>query len=218
MLSERLDPVTHLAGLHVLASFVYSISRSQETMSEQLQDAGMYDATLILLKSHSQFVGHGDSSTHRDTLDWLEASEVGSPMAPLPEDHPIDLETKGSAGLMKGSTSQSPSKFAFQPDCAHQSGRPLLMTAQTLPQPIPKAAPATSRSLRQKGGKLRNSGTEEPANGTPGEGTVAASRQNIQEDAEPMSGGVTITDQVVLAALEVLFKLSSSREHLLSFR
>ena len=153
MLSEQLDPITHLAGLHILASCVYSRNRSQADMSGQLQEAGLYDAALTLLKTHSQLAGQGDSSTHRDTLEWFEASQVGSPMAPLPEDHP---------------------------------GRTFLPEEEA-----------------------------EGANGTP---LATASLQVIQEDAEMMSGDVAIADQVVLAALEVLFKLSSSKEHLQAFR
>ncbi len=225
MLSEHLDPITHLAGLHILASVVYSRNRSQDSMSEQLQEAGLYDAALALLKSHSQSSGQGDSSTHKDTLDWLEASQVGSPMAPLPEDQPVTLEAKGSVGSAKGSvgsakgsSSHSSSKLAFHPDCAHQASRPLLMTAQTMPLPSPKAVPATSSSLSQ-GAKAFPPEQEGGASGANFAGNAAAaSAQGLEEDAERLSGDVTIADQVVLAALEVLYKLSSSKQHLQSFR
>ncbi len=218
MLSEHLDPITHLAGLHILASVVYSRNRSQDTMSEQLQEAGLYDAALALLKSHSHSAGQGDSSTHKDTLDWLEASQVGSPMAPLPEDHPVNLEAKGSVGSAKGSSSHSSSKLAFHPDCAHQASRPLLMTAQTMPLPSPKAVPATSNSLSQsaKAYPPEQEGGASAANLAGN--AAAASAQGLEEDAERLSGDVTIADQVVLAALEVLYKLSSSKQHLQSFR
>ena len=216
MLSEHLDPITHLAGLHILASVVYSRSRSQDTISEQLQEAGLYDAALALLKSHSHSAGQGDSSTHKDTLDWLEASQVGSPMAPLPEDHPVNLEAKGSVGSAKGSSSHSSSKLAFHPDCAHQASPPLLMTAQTMPLPSPKAVPATSNSLGAKAFPPEQEGGASGANLAGN--AAAASAQGLEEDAERLSGDVTIADQVVLAALEVLFKLSSSKQHLQSFR
>ncbi len=218
MLSEHLDPITHLAGLHILASVVYSRNRSQDSMSEQLQEAGLYDAALALLKSHSQSAGQGDSSTHKDTLDWLEASQVGSPMAPLPEDHPVNLEAKGSVGSAKGSSSHSSSKLAFHLDFAHQASRPLLMTAQTMPLPSPKAVPATSNSLSQSA-KAFPPEQEGGASGADLAGNAAAaSAQGLEEDAERLSGDVTIADQVVLAALEVLYKLSSSKQHLQSFR
>ncbi|DBB07175.1 TPA: hypothetical protein ACH3X1_011742 [Trebouxia sp. C0004] len=218
MLSEHLDPITQLAGLHILASVVYSRNRSQDTMSEQLQEAGLYDAALALLKRHSHSAGQGDSSTHKDTLDWLEASQVGSPMAPLPEDHPVNLESKGRVGSAKGSSSHRSSKLAFHPDCAHQASRPLLMTAQTMPLPNPKAVPATSTSLSQSAKAF----PPEPEGGASGANlagnAAAASAQSLEEDAERLSGDVTIADQVVLAALEVLVKLSSSKQHLQSFR
>ena len=218
MLLEHLDPITHLAGLHILASVVYSKNRSQGTMSEQLQEAGLYDAALAVLKSHSQSSGQGDSSTHKDTLDWLEASQVGSPMAPLPEDHPVKLEAKGSVGSAKGSSSHSSSKLAFHPDCAHQASRPLLMTAQTMPLPSPKAVPATSNSLSQSA-KAFPPEQEGGASGANLSGNAAAvSAQGLEEDAERLSGDVTIAEQVVLAALEVLYKLSSSKQHLQCFR
>ena len=216
MLTEDLDPITHLAGLHILASFVYSRNRSQDTMSGQLQEAGLYDAALALLKSHSHSSGQGDSSTHKDTLDWLEASQVGSPMAPLPEDHPVNLEAKGSVGSAKGSSSHSSSKLAFHPDCAHQASRPLLMTAHTMPLPSPKAVPATSISLGAKAFPPEQEGGASGANLAGN--VVAASAQGLEEEAERVSGDVTIADQVLLAALEVLFKLSSSKQHLQSFR
>ncbi|KAA6430088.1 MAG: hypothetical protein FRX49_00519 [Trebouxia sp. A1-2] len=218
MLSEHRDPITHLAGLHILASVVYSRNRSQDTMSEQLQQAGLYDAALALLTSHSHSAGQDDSSTHKDTLDWLEASQVGSPMAPLPEDHPVNLEAKGSVGSAKGSSSQTSSKLAFHPDCAHQASRPLLMTARTMPLPSPKAVPATSNSLSQSA-KAFPPEQEVGASGANLAGSAAAaSAQGLEEDAERLSGDVTVADQVVLAALEVLYKLSSSKQHLQSFR
>ena len=50
------------------------------------------------------------------------------------------------------------------------------------------------------------------------ENAAAVSAQGLEEDAESLSGDVTIADQVVLAALEVLYKLSSSKQHLQCFR
>lgn len=216
MLSEQLDPITHLAGLHILASFVYSRSRSQETLSARLQEAGLYDAALTLLKSHSQPAELGHSSTHKDTLDWLEASQVGSPMAPLPEGHQSGVEPTNNGGSAEGSSSQMPTEFAFQADSAPHSARPLLMTAQTMPLPSATHSAETKSTSCPRGGRFppeqendANFMTEEAA---------AASAQGLEEDAGCLLGDVTIADQVVLAALEVLFKLASNRQHLLSFR
>lgn len=216
MLSEQLDPITHLAGLHILASFVYSRSRSQEALSARLQEAGLYDAALTLLKSHSQPAELGHSSTHKDTLDWLEASQVGSPMAPLPEGHQAGLEPKNNGESAEGSSLQRSTEFAFQADSAPHSARPLLTTAQTMPLPSATHSAETSSASCRHGGKF----PPEQENGANhvAEEAAAASAQGLEENAGCLSGDVTIADQVVLAALEVLFKLASNRQHLLSFR
>lgn len=213
MLSEHLEPIAHLAGLHILASFIYCGRRRQDEMSHQLNEAGLYKLALTLLKAHSQSSGRGNSSTHIDTLNWLEASQVGSPMAPLPEDHPIHWEARGNLDNAKGNFGQHP----FQPDSLSQSCQPPLKTAQTLPPPSLQSFPATvghSSLLRQYGGHA--SPDEEEANG----GAERAGRTDVveEEDSGGISGDVMLTDQVVLAALEVLFKLASDPHHLQAFR
>lgn len=225
MLSEHLEPVAHLAGLHILASFIYCRRRSQGTMSQQLNEAGLYELALTLLKTHSQSAGRGNSRTHRDTLDWLEASQVGSPMAPLPEDHPVRWEPRGNGGASKGNldTSKGTSddskgntahhsfNSAFQPESLSQSCRPPLTTAQTLPPPTLASPPATtghSPLLRQSNGHAAPD--EEEANGR-------VANPDASEE-EGISGDVVLGDQVVLAALEVLFKLASDPHHLQAFR
>lgn len=213
MLSQHLEPIAHLAGLHILASFIYCRRRRQDEMAHQLNEAGLYKLALTLLKNHSQSAGRGNSSIHRDTLDWLEASQVGSPMAPLPEDHPIHWEARGNLDNAKGNSAQHP----FQSDPMSQSCHPQLKTAQTLPPPNFQSLPATighSPLLRQYGGHAVPD--EEEANG----GTERAGRTDVaeEEDSGGISGDTMLADQVVLAALEVLFKLASDPHHLQAFR
>lgn len=217
MLSEHLEPVTHLAGLHILASFIYCRRRDQDEISQQLNEAGLYELALTLLKIHSQFSGLGKSSTHTDTLHWLEASQMGSPMGPLPDEQPVSWEPKGNMGPLKGNFAQHSPRSSFQPDPSNPSSRPHLTTAQTLPPPNLHSAPATtghSPLLCQTGGTTLCD--EEEAN----DSTAQAGNAGVtaEEDLEGISGEVTLADQVVLAALEVLFKLASDPHHLQALR
>ena len=221
MLAEHRDPPTHLAGLHILASFIYSRGRSQDTMAKQLKEAGLYDAALILLKVHSHVIGQNQSAAHQDTLEWLEASQTDSPMASLPEDHPLDAELGDRPALTVGNTSQpkgndSAADLAFQTDSGTPSGHGQLTTAQTVPLPNarPRTPPKFFRARRIGGGSF----PPEMSEGTLDHAIDDASRQLMEEDAERLSGDVTLADQVVLAALEVLFKLSASQQHLQFFR
>ena len=222
MLAEHLEPTTHLAGLHILASFIYCRHRCQDEMAQQLNEAGLYELALTLLKIHSQFAGQGKSSTHRDTLDWLEASQGGSPMAPLPEDQPVTWEPKGNLGTSKGSlkgnsagnSAQPPLRGSFQPESTDHLSSPQLTTAHTLPPPDLQSAPATtghSPLLRQTG-----------SNALPDEEEASRRVANLEgmpeEGLEGISGDITLADQVVFAALEVLFKLASDPHHLQAFR
>ena len=222
MLSEHMDPVTHLAGLHLLASFIYCRRRCQFEMSKQLSQAGLYESALTLLKSHSQMAAQGVCTTRRDTLDWLEACHVANPTAPLPEGHPVNLETIGNMGNSKGNFAQSSPRAAFQPDVAHQPHRLLLTTAQTMPAPTLTSPPATtghSPLLRQHGGNLPPDEQKAGNGGSEMAGNTESHQEREEDlDLERMSGDVTLADQVVLAALEVLFKLSSNRVHLQGFR
>lgn len=221
MLSEHMDPITHLAGLHLLASFIYCRRRCQLEMSKQLSQAGLYESALTLLKTHSQMAGQGEFTTRRDTLDWLEACHASSPMAPLPEDHPVNLEPIGNLSNSKGNFAQQSPRAAFQPDCTHQSHRPLLMTAQSMPPPMLKTPPAStghSPLLRQNGGNPPPD-EEKAGNGTEMAGSIETHQGREEDlDFERMSGDVTLADQVVLASLEVLYKLSSNRVHLQAYR
>ena len=233
MLAEHLEPNTHLAGLHILASYIYCRRRRQDEMAQQLNQAGLYNLVLTLLRIHSQFAGQGNSSTHRDTLDWLETSQGGSPMAPLPEGGPsVNWEPsgnlgppKGNLGTSKGSlkgnsagnSAQPPLRPSFQPECTNNLTRPQLTTAQTLPPPNLQSAPATtghSPLLRHTGANALPD--EEEARG--GVARAANMEGMEEEDLEGISGDVTLADQVVLAALEVLFKLASDPHHLQAFR
>ena len=225
MLAEHLEPTTHLAGLHLLASFIYCRRRCQDEMAQQLNEAGLYELTLTLLKAHSQFAGQGNFTSDRDTLDWLEASQEGSPMAALSEDHSVTSELKGNLGTSKGSSKGNPAgnsaqpslRFSFPPEATSHSSRPQLTTAQTLPSPNLQSAPATtghSPLLRQTKGNA-SPDEEEASSGV----AQAANMEGMEEeDLEGISGDVTLADQVVLAALEVLFKLASNPHHLQAFR
>lgn len=224
MLSEHLEPITHLAGLHILASFIYCRRRRQDEMAQQLNEAGLYELVLTLLRMHSQIAGQRNSSTHRDTLDWLEASQGGSP---LPDDQSLSWEpkgnlasSKGSCGVSKGNSAlQPPLRSPFQPESTNQSGRVQLTTAQTLPPPNLQSLPATtghSPLLRQTGGANALPEEEEEASNSVSRG---GNLEGIkEEDLQGLSGDVTLADQVVLAALEVVFKLASSPHHLQAFR
>ena len=93
------DAITQLAGLHVLASVAYSICRSQPVLSRQLQKAGLYDAVIELLQTHSQQEEEQSQVSNKDCLDWLEASHVGSPMGhhyyhmePVPEGSAVSIQ------------------------------------------------------------------------------------------------------------------------------
>ena len=89
------DAITQLTALHVLASVVYSPLRNQPVLSGQLRAAGLYDAVLALLLMHSQQEEESGQASDKGCLDWLEASHVGSPMAPVqhnssvPDDFPF---------------------------------------------------------------------------------------------------------------------------------
>lgn len=223
MLAEHLEPISHLAGLHILASYIYCRRRPQDEMAQQLNEAGLYELALNLLKIHSQFVGQGNSSTHRDTLDWLEASQGGSPMAPLPEDQ---CELKGNLGTSKGSskgssagnTGQPPLRLSFQPESINHLSKSQLTTAQTLPPPNLQSPPATtghSPLLRHMRGTASPDIEEEGCSSI----ARAANTEGMEEeDLEGISGDVMLADQVVLAVLEVLFKLASNTHHLQAFR
>ena len=228
MLAEHLEPITHLAGLHLLASFIYCRCRRQDEMAQQLNRAGLYELALTLLKIHSHFAGQGNSSTHRDTLDWLEASQGGSPMAPLPEDQSVTWEPKGNLGTskgnvgtskhsLKGNSAQIPLRFPSQPKSTNHSSRPQLTTAQTLPPPNLQSAPATTSHspLLCQTNSNASPDEQEVSNGI---ARAANMEGTEEEDLEGISGDVTLADQVVLAALEVLFKLASNAHHLHAFR
>ena len=213
MLAEHLEPISHLAGLHILASYIYCRRRPQDEMAQQLHEAGLYELALNLLKIHSQFVGQGNSSTHRDTLDWLEASQGGSPMAPLPEDQ---WELKGNLGTSKGSSKGSSAGNTGQPP---HSSRSQLTTAQTLPPPNLQSPPATTGRpplLRHMRGTASPDREEE--GGCSSIARAANTEGMEEEDLEGISGDVMLADQVVLAVLEVLFKLASNTHHLQAFR
>ena len=237
MLAEHLEPITHLAGLHILASFIYCSRRRQDEMAQQLNEAMLYNLVLTLLKSHSQFAGQGNSSTHRDTLDWLETSQGASPIAPLPEGGPSvtwepngDLgSSKGNSGTLEGSltgnsagnsvgNSAQPSlRPSLQPECTNHVTRPQLTTAQTLPPPNLQSAPATTGHSPLLHWTSANAlPDEEEARG--GIARAANMEGMEEEDLEGISGDITLADQVVLAALEVLFKLASDPHHLQAFR
>lgn len=221
MLAEHLEPITHLAGLHILASFIYCRRRRPDEMAQQLNEAGLYELVLTLLKVHSQIAGQRNSSTRRDTLDWLEASQGGSP---LPDDQSVSWEPKGnlaspkgSFGASKGNFAQPPLRTSFQPDSTNQSGKLQLTTTQTLPPPNLQSLPATtghSPLLRQNGGNASPE-EEEAGNGASRGGNLEGIKE---EDLAGLSGDVTLADQVVLAALEVVFKLASNPHHLQAFR
>ena len=225
MLSEHLEPITHLAGLHILASFIYCRRRCQDDMAHQLNEAGLYELVLALLKVHSRIAGQRNSSTHRDTLDWLEASQ-GSSGSPLPDDPSLSWDPKGNLASSKGSSGVSKGNFAlqpplrtpFQPESTNQLGRLQLTTAQTLPPPNLQSLPATtghSPLLRQTGGVNALPEEEEAGNGASRGGNLEGIKE---EDLAGLSGDVTLADQVVLAALEVVFKLASDPHHLQAFR
>ena len=197
-------------------------------MAQQLIEAGLYELVLTLLKTHSQIAGQREAISHKDTLDWLQASHVGSPMAPLSEDHPVNLELKTKLDSLKGDhesargnrTQHSP-KFAFQPDCANQSARPLLMTAQTMPPPKFQSVSATTSQsplVCTHGGTSQLPADDEEAAAAGEVAGNSESQVKEEDDFECLSGDVTLVDRVVLAALEVLFKLATSPIHLQAFR
>lgn len=218
MLAEHLEPITHLAGLHILASFIYCRRRRQDEMAQQLMEAGLYKLVLNLLETHSQIAGQRNSSTHRDTLDWLEASQGGNP---LPDDQSLSWEPKGNLASPKGSSGVSKGNSALrsslQPEFTNQSGRLHLTTAQTLPPSNLQSLPATTghSPLRQAGGGHLLPEEEEASNGVSRGGNLEGVKE---EDLQGLSCDVTLADQVVLAALEVLFKLASNPHHLQAFR
>lgn len=96
------DAITQLAGLYVLASVIYNPLRDQQTLSGQLQAAGLYESVLALLLMHSQQEEEQGRASDRGCLDWLEASHVGSPvarplhMASVPEDCPVSMASDSS--------------------------------------------------------------------------------------------------------------------------
>lgn len=85
------DAITQLAGLHILASVIYSPHRDADILSGQLQTAGLYDALLALLLMHSGKEEEQERASNRGCLDWLETSLVGSHMASVPEGCPVGM-------------------------------------------------------------------------------------------------------------------------------
>ena len=89
LVASNQDAITQLAGLHILASVIYSPHRDADILSGQLQTAGLYDALLALLLMHSDRGEEQERASNRGCLDWLETSLVGSPMASVPEGCPV---------------------------------------------------------------------------------------------------------------------------------
>ena len=89
LVASNQDSITQLAGLHILASVIYSPHRDADILSGQLQTAGLYDALLALLLMPSDREEEQERASNRGCLDWLETSLVGSHMASVPEGCPV---------------------------------------------------------------------------------------------------------------------------------
>ena len=176
-MSTDQDAITQLAGLHVLASIVYSPPRNQPVLSGQLQAAGLYDAVSALLLMHSQQKEESGRVSDKGCLDWLEASDVGSPMGPLQHTSPVPEHFPATTGPQTD----------FHQLALHGTGCSL-----------PNGPSQNGAGATQKLFMVRN--------------------QQLLAGDMGLAGNLDLADQVMCAALEVLFKLSASPVHLQACR